>query len=121
MATYSKEILSQSVNGKAINITATGTSTTLIHTTPSSSSSMDEVWLYATNSSAADITFNLLYGGTNFTTDILFEGVIEAHAGSVLVCQGLIAKGDGTTGFSIYGNSTSASGINIFGYVNRIS
>lgn len=121
MATYTKEILSESINGKAVNITATGASTTLIHTTPISSSSMDEVWLYATNSSAADITFNLLYGGTNFTNDILFEGVVEAYAGSVLICPGLIAKGDGTTGFSIYGNSTSVSGINIFGYVNRIS
>lgn len=120
MATYTKQFLSESINGKAVNITATGASTTLIHTTPISSSSMDEVWLYATNSSAADITFNLLYGGTNFTNDILFEGVVEAYAGNVLICPGLIAKGDGATGFSIYGNSTSVSGINIFGYVNRI-
>ena len=121
MATYTKQLLSQSVNGKAINITATGTNTTLIHTTSASSSSMDEVWLYATNATASDITFNLLYGGTNFSTDILFEGVIEAYAGSVLICPGVVAKGDGTTGFSIYGNSTSVSGINVFGYVNRIS
>lgn len=121
MATYSKQLLSQSVNGKAVNITATLSSTTLIHTTSSSASSIDEVWLYATNATTSDITLNLLYGGTNFTNDVLFDGVIEAYAGSVLVCPGLIARGDDSVGFSIYGNSTSVSGINVFGYVNRIS
>ena len=121
MATYSKQTLSESINGKAVNVTATGINTTLIHTTLASAASMDEVWLYATNSTAADITFNLLYGGTSFTTDILFEGVIEAYAGSVLICPGLIARGDGVTGFSIHGNSSVAGGINVFGYVNRIS
>ena len=121
MATYTKEILSASANGKAINITATGLDTTNIHTTLASSSSMDEVWLYASNSTEADISFNLLFGGTDFTNDILFDGIIEAYAGNILVCPGLISKGDGTTGFSIYGNSSVASGINIFGYVNRIS
>ena len=120
MATYSKQFLSASTNGKAINITATGVSTTLIHTTTIPTTTTDEVWLYATNATTSDITFNLLYGGTNFTNDILFEGVIEAYAGSVLICPGLIARGDGTTGFSIYGNS-SLSGVNVFGYVNRIS
>lgn len=121
MATYSKQFLSQSINGKSITISASGINTTTIHTTPISSGIIDEVWLYASNPTAFDVTFNLLYGGTDFTTDILFEGVIEAYAGSVLVCPGLIAKGDGTTGFSIYGNSPTLSGVNVFGYVNRIS
>jgi hypothetical protein len=121
MATYTKQFLSQSARGKSITITATGTNTQTIHTTPASSGIIDEVWLYASNPTSADVTFNLLYGGTDFTTDILFEGVIEAYAGSVLVCPGLIAQGDGTTGFSIYGNSPTLSGVNVFGYVNRIS
>jgi hypothetical protein len=121
MATYSKQFLSQSVNGKSINITATGSNTTTIHTTQPSSSAIDEVWLYATNPTTSDVMFNLLYGGTNFTTDILFEGVIEAYAGSVLICPALIAKGDGATGLSIYGNTSVVSGVNVFGYVNRIS
>lgn len=121
MATYSKQFLSQSANGKSIYITASGSDTTTIHTTQTSSSVIDEVWLYATNPTSSDVMFNLLYGGTNFTTDILFEGVIEAYAGNVLICPGLIAKGNGTTGLSIYGNASVASGVNVFGYVNRIS
>jgi hypothetical protein len=121
MATYTKQLLSQSTNGKSINIVATDSNTTTIHTTQPSSGIIDEVWLYATNSTTSDIMFNLLYGGTNFTTDILFEGVIEAYGGNTLICPALIAKGDGANGLSIYGNSSVASGINVFGYVNRIS
>ena len=119
MATFSKQKLSESTNGRQIKVVATASSGTLIHT--AHATAWDEVWLYATNSTAADITFNLLFGGTSFTTDILFEGVIEAYSGSVLICPGLIARGDGTTGFSIYGNSSVSGGINVFGYVNRIS
>jgi hypothetical protein len=121
MATYSKQLLSASTNGKAVNVTATGSSTTLIHTTAISAALTDEVWLYATNATTSDITLTLLYGGTDFTNDVLFDGVIEAYSGSVLVCSGLVARGNGTTGFSIYGNSSVATGLNVFGYVNRIS
>jgi hypothetical protein len=121
MATYTKQLLSQSTNGKSIVIAASGANTTTIHTTQASSGIMDEVWLYATNSTTSDIMFNLLYGGTNFSTDILFEGVIEAYAGNTLICPGLILQGDGATGSSIYGNASVLSGINVFGYVNRIS
>ena len=82
---------------------------------------MDEVWVYASNSTDADLTFKLLYGGTHFSNSILFNGVIEAYAGSILICPGFIARGNDTIGFSMYGNSSSLSGINVFGYVNRIS
>lgn len=121
MATYTKQLLSQSNNGKSITITATGTNTTLIHSTETNSGIIDEVWLYASNPTTSDIMLNVLYGGTNFTTDILFEGVVEAYAGNVLICPGLIARGDGSSSFSIYGNVSIPSGVNVFGYVNRIS
>lgn len=120
MATYTKQLLSQSSNGKAINIASIGGNTTLIHTTLTNSSVTDEIWLYAANSTTADITLNLLYGGTNLNNDILFEGTIEAYGGNVLICPGLIARGTGTAGLSVFGNA-SVSGINVFGYVNRIS
>jgi len=121
MATYSKQFLSQSNNGRSIVIAASGVDTTTIHTTEASSGIVDEIWLYASNSTASDLMLNVLYGGTGFSTDVLFKGVIEAYAGSVLVCPALIAKGDGSSGLSIYGNSPTLSGINVFGYVNRIS
>ena len=121
MSTYTKQLLSQSLSGDAINVSATGSNTTLIHTTLSSSSVLDEVWIYACNSTSSDLTFKLLYGGTDFTNSILFNGVLEAYAGSILICPGFMARGNDSIGFSIYGNSSSLSGINVFGYVNRIS
>jgi hypothetical protein len=121
MATYSKELLSESPSGRLINITATGAEVQTIHTTPASSGSLDEVWLYATNPTTSDQTLNLLYGGSGINNDILFKGVIEAYAGSVLICPGIVAKGDGVSGFPIYANVSTESGVNVFGYVNRIS
>jgi hypothetical protein len=120
MATYSKQFLSESVSGKAVNITTSGTDTTLIHAT-NTGEMIDEVWLYASNSRDFDITLSVLYGGVNFQNDMLFRGVIEAYAGNVLICPGLIAKPNGESPFEIYATSSIASGINIFGYTNRIN
>jgi hypothetical protein len=52
MATFSKELLSGSTNGKAIKVAETATAGTTIHTAVSGTASFDEVWLYAHNSSA---------------------------------------------------------------------
>ena len=120
MANYSKQLLSESTNGRSIVIDASGVDTTIIHQTLPSIDALDEVWLYATNSTMSDIMLNVLYGGNNFNTDIVFEGIIEAYAGNVLICPGLILRGNGTTGSIIYGNASVLNGINIFGYVNRI-
>jgi hypothetical protein len=47
MATYSKQILSASTDGKGIKVAQTASAGTLIHTGSSTSSVFDEVWLYA--------------------------------------------------------------------------
>jgi hypothetical protein len=120
MATYSKKFLSQSVNGKAVNISATGVPGTLIHQTQNSGS-IDEMWLYASNNSDADITFRLMYGGSGISLDSIYYGTVDAYAGTTLLVPGLLLEGTGSTGCSIYGYSNVASGINIFGYANRIS
>ncbi len=52
MATYSKVLLSGSTNGKGIKIAS---SSTTVHTAIAGTSSIDEIWLYAVNSSAADV------------------------------------------------------------------
>lgn len=120
MALYTKHLLSQSMSGNPIAITATGSDTTLIHTTLASNITMDEIWLYATNYTGTDMTFKLIYGcPDNGCT--LFNGVLEAYAGSTLICPGLVATGNGTNGFQVHGNASALSGINVFGYVNRIS
>ena len=58
MATFSKQILSGSTDGKAIKVAQTASSGTLIHTGSTSTSVIDEVWLYATlnNPASAALT-----------------------------------------------------------------
>ena len=123
MATYSKLPLSQSSYGSSITVVATGLTATgtLCHTIPISSGYIDETWLYATNSTASDLTLTMTYGGTNMTGDILFNGIVEAYAGNTLIVPGLILQGNSSYAPSIYAWGSAVSGINIFGYVNRIS
>lgn len=47
MATFSKQILSGSTDGRAIKVVQTASSGTTIHTGSTSTSTFDEVWLYA--------------------------------------------------------------------------
>jgi hypothetical protein len=49
MATFSKEILSGSTDGRAIKVAATSGTGTTIHTASSTSTTFDEVWIYASN------------------------------------------------------------------------
>jgi hypothetical protein len=120
MSTFSKSILSQSSNGRPIPIPSTGTNTTLVHTGPTGSNQFDELWLYATNPTTADVMLNVLIGGTGFNSNIAFEGVVEAYAGNVLVIPGLVVNGNNSSGVEVRANVSTVSGINILGYVNQI-
>ena len=125
MPNFSKLPLSQSNYGSTIVLTASSLASigTLCHNIPLSSTYIDEVWIYATNNSMADITMTLTFGGTNALsgTDIIFNGVVEAYSGSTLIVPGLILQGNALSAQSVYGWTSVPTGINIFGYVNRIS
>jgi hypothetical protein len=61
MATYSKQILSGSTSNKPIAVSATATAGTLIHT--AHSTALDEIWLYAVNSSTSSVKLTIEFGG----------------------------------------------------------
>ena len=65
MATFNKELLSQSIDGRAIKVSATaiGTSPTLIHTGSATSTVLDEVWIYAQNNHTSDLAVRIGFGG----------------------------------------------------------
>jgi hypothetical protein len=91
MATFSKVLLSGGTTGMNIKVAATSSAGTTIHTAVSGTSNMDEVWLYACNTSGADVKLTIEYGA------IRENGlVIKAFA-------------------------ASANVININGYANRIT
>lgn len=119
MATYTKEVLSGSTYGKQIAVGATSGTGTLIHTTGTSSSVKDEVWLYATNIDTIQQDLTIQYGGSA-TGDTLKVG-IPAASGLSIILPGTILTGDGSTGSSIRATATATNVINVTGYINRIS
>jgi hypothetical protein len=55
MATFTKKILSASTDGKAVKVAATATAGTTIHTGSATATTIDEVWIYAVNSSVSSV------------------------------------------------------------------
>lgn len=115
MATFSKRLLSGSVDGKQIAIANTATAGTLIHTCVSGTSSIDEVWIYAVNSSTSAVKLTIEYGGVTANTDHI-ESTIPAEAGLTLIVPGLPMNNS----LVVRGFAGTANVINISGYVNRI-
>jgi hypothetical protein len=122
MATFSKVLLSGGSQGKAIKISAntSGSVGTTIHTTGISSTAIDEVWLYATNSSASNVVLTIQWGGTT-VVDNEIKLTIPPNSGLTLVIPGLILTGTGSAGNVIAAYASSINAITISGYVNRIS
>ena len=115
MATYSKIPFSQSSNGKSIMLTLSSAPGVLIHTAVATPST-DEIWLYASNTTASD-NITTLYWGSTATGDFLSQTNIQAYAGLTLLVPGLIMNNN----LSIYAFTSTPSAVNITGYINRIS
>lgn len=120
MATFTKILLSASTNGRGVLVTATGSTGTTIHTTGTSSSTFDEVWLYAENTYTANIILTVEFGGTTNPNDRI-QVSIPAQSGLSLIVPGLCLTGTGSVGSTITAYADTASKINILGYINRIS
>lgn len=120
MATFTKVLLSGSTQGKGIKVAATASTGTTIHATGTSSSTIDEVWLYAYNSSTGPVTLTVQYGGTTSPdNDIKID--VPATSGLTLVVPGLILTGTGAAANTVYAYAGTANVITISGYVNRIA
>ena len=116
MATYSKELLSGSTNGKNIKVAATATAGTTIHTATSGTSNLDEIWLYACNTDSTDRKLTIEYGGAT-SPDELTEITISAEAGWVLVVPGLLLQNS----LVVKAFAAAANVVNINGFVNRVT
>ena len=116
MATYSKQLLSGSTNGKGIKVVATATAGTLIHTAIAGTSSEDEIWLYAHNTSSAVVKLTLEWGGVAAPDDHIEINIGSEGTGLILVAPGILLQ----NGLVVRAFAGTANVINIFGYVNRI-
>jgi hypothetical protein len=118
MATYTKVKLSESTTGRMIKVAQTATAGTLIHATGTSSSIIDEIWLYAVNSDTTARKLTIEFGGVSAPDDLI-ELTVAAESGLVLVVPGLMLTG--TAAVNVRAFAASANVISIGGYVNRIS
>lgn len=117
MATFSKQLLSASTNGKGILVAATATAGTLIHTAVSGTSSFDEVWLYANNTSASSVKLTLEWGEATAPNGNIEITIGAEGTGMVLIAPGILLQ----NGLEIRAFAATTNVINIFGYVNRIA
>ena len=119
MATFSKTILSGSTDGKQIKVAATATAGTLIHTGPTNTAQLHEVWLYAVNTSASDVKLTIEWGGVASPDDHI-EYTVKAENGLYLIVPGLLVKGNATA-LVVRAFAATTNVICISGYVNVIA
>lgn len=117
MATFSKQLLSGSTNGKAIKVAATATAGTLIHTAASGTSTIDEIWLYAHNTSSGAVKLTIEWGETTAPDGHIEINIGAEGTGMILVAPGIPLQNS----LVVRAFAGTANVINIFGYVNRIS
>ena len=115
MPTYAKEFLSQSVSGRAIQIAATTTPGTLLHTTPAGTTTRDEVWIYVMNNHTANVTITLEWGGTTIADRII--ATVPFVQGLFLLVPGEILN----NGLAVSAFTTVTNVLSVSGFVNRIT
>ena len=117
MATYSKHLLSGSTNGKNISVTGTSTGASVtVHTATSGTSNLDEIWLYATNTTASARVLTIEFGGTTDQDDQI-QLELAADSGMTLIIPGLLLQNS----LVVKAFAVDANVINLNGYVNRIT
>ena len=118
-ATFTKKILSGSTDGKAVKVVATATAGTTIHTGSATATTIDEVWIYAVNSSASSVKLTIEWGEAT-APDGNIELTVTAESGLVLLVPGLLIKGNATP-LVVKAFAATANVILIHGYVNQIT
>jgi hypothetical protein len=114
MPTITPVLLSGSTSGRNVKAVATATPGTLIHTAVAGSTSFDEVWLYAENTSAASVTLTIEAGGVTSPDDLIIL-TVPGQSGLVNVIPGNRYNG----GVAIRAFASSANLVVLSGNVNR--
>lgn len=114
MATYSKQLLSGSTDGKQIKVAATSSAGTTIHT--AHATAKDEIWLWCVNSSASGVKLTIEWGEAT-APDGNIEVTVPAEAGYLLVVPGMIL----TNSLVVKAFAASGNVLLINGFVNRIT
>lgn len=116
----SKRPFSASLQGEGVKLAATSTPGTLIHTTATSSTLIDEIWLWAFNSHTADEILTIEFGGAT-APDQNIVLTIPFKQGLVLVVPGLPLLGSGAASLTVKGFTTDTNKVVVYGFCNQIT
>ncbi len=122
MATLSKLCLQPAGTtgtGLAVKVAATATAGTAIHTASSTSTTIDEIWLYAMNTSASSVKLTIEWGEAT-APDGNIELTVQPEAGLVTIIPGLLLQGNASAKV-VRAFAATANVITIHGFVNRIT
>jgi len=116
MATYSRQLLSGSTNGKPIPVVAIATIGTTIHTAIAGTTAFDEVYLWVNNTSAAAVTMTIEWGAAGTGSQMATAYSIPANSAPTPIIFGQVLQ----NGLLLTIFASVASVLNVTGYVNRI-
>jgi hypothetical protein len=118
MASYSRQLLSGSTNGKPIKIAATATAGTTIHTAIAGTASFDEVYVWLTNTDTVVRTVVIEFGGTTSPDQHIVDTLsLPANSPPIPILTGQNLQNGLVIG--IY--ASAANVVLASGYCNRIS
>jgi len=112
--TFTKVVLSGSTSGKQIKVAATATAGTTIHT--AHATALDEIWLWAVNSSTTAVKITVEWGEAT-APDGNIEVTIPGESGYLMVVPGLVLTGS----LVVKAFAGTANVLLVNGYVNRIA
>jgi hypothetical protein len=122
MATFTKLALQPAGTtgtGLGVKVAATASSGTAIHTASTTTTTIDEIWLYAVNTSTSSVKLTIQWGETT-APDGNIEVTILPEAGLVTVIPGLLLQGNATARV-VRAFAGTADVIVLHGFVNRIA
>jgi len=112
--TFTKVVLSGSTSGKQIKVAATATAGTTIHT--AHATALDEIWLWAVNSSTTAVKITVEWGEAT-APDGNIEVTVPGESGYLMVVPGLVLTGS----LVVKAFAGTANVLLVNGYVNRIA
>lgn len=118
MASYSRQLLSASANGRAIPVAATATPGTAAHVAQAGTTGYDEIYLWVSNVTNAARLLTIEWGGTGNPADHLVHQLsIPANSPPIPVITGQVLQ----AGLTVALFADAANALNVTGFVNRIS